>query len=138
MKVKRVWIPAALLAVTLVAGTASAHPGHGRHHDDRPKYGSTHGYYWKAPARSKRMPDWLYYKPKFRRWYRRSEVRYNRHVAWRQVYRIYQRQMAARYYRHNGRGYGDDRWYRDDRRYGRRDHRPHDDRDDRPRRRKQS
>lgn len=98
------------VTLALMAGTASAHPGHGhgKHHEDRPR----HGAHWKAPKRGKRMPDWLYYKPHFRRWYRHSEVKYWRELTWRQVYRIYKRQVASRYYRHHRRGhdyyYGDD------------------------------
>lgn len=114
MKAKRVWIPVAVLAATLAAGAANAHPGHGKHYDYRPHQSDP----WHGPKRSKRMPDWLYYKPHFRRWYHRSAVKYERHLAWRQVYRIYKRQMASRYYRHNQRySYGYEPYYRDDDRH---------------------
>ncbi len=135
MKAKRVWIPMVVLTASLAAGAANAHPGHGKHYDERARYGS----HWKAPKRSKRMPDWLYYKPHFRRWYHRSAVKYKRHLAWWQVYRIYQRQVASHYYgypRHRDRDYHgyyhDRREYRDDRRRGGKRYK---DRDDRPHRR---
>ncbi len=128
MKAKRVWIPVAVLAAALAAGAANAHPGHGKHYDYRPYQGD----HWQGPKRSKRMPDWLYYKPHFRRWYHRSDVKYQRHLAWRQVYRIYKRQMASRYYRrHQHYSYGYEPHYRDDERHRGWRHHRHDDRHDR-------
>ncbi len=111
MKATKGLLAAIAVSMTLAAGVAEAHPDHGngRHYNDR----GWHGAHWNAPKRSKRMPDWLYYKPKFRRWYRHSEVRYMRHLGWRQVYRIYQRQVGYRYYRHyRGHDYYDDGWDR--------------------------
>ncbi len=131
MKAKRVWIPMIVLTASLAAGAANAHPGHGKHYDDRARHGS----HWKAPKRSKRMPDWLYYKPHFRRWYHRSGVKHKRHLAWWEVYRVYQRQVSSRYYgypRHRDRdyyGYYDDRReYRDEKRRGGKRHQRRDDR----------
>ena len=121
MKATTGFFAAVAVALALSAGSANAHPGHGKHYDDRPR----HGAHWKAPKRSKRMPDWLYYQPHFRRWYRHSEVKHVRRLSWRQVYRIYERQVASRYYRHHWRG---DAYY----------YRPHDERyyRDRPRKRR--
>ena len=112
------FLAAVAVTLTLAAGSASAHPGHGKHYDDRHRQSA----YWKAPKRVKRMPDWLYYQPQFRRWYRHSDVKHMRKLSWRQVYRIYKRQAGSRHYRRHY--YSDDYYYYDDRR-----------RYDRPRRR---
>lgn len=121
----------------LLPADALAHGGHGKHYD-RPGHYPVHHKHWRAPARSKRMPDWLYYQRDFRRWYRHSAIRHQRHIPWWKVYRIYQRQTYAYPYygyrgdydrdrwrdwshRDRGRHYRDDRRFRDDRRRRHRD-----------------
>ena len=123
---------AAALSLALAAGAAEAHPKHGRDAVDH-RYGYDHGHRH-AHYRSKHMPRRMHHNKHCRRWYRHSAIRHNPYLPWWKVYRVYERQMALRHYRHH------DRWrhYRDDRRYDRYD--DFDDRydDDRPRRRKRS
>ena len=134
-RVRNSMLVAAALTLSLAAATADAHPKHGRDVIDR-SYG--HGYgHVHAPLRSRHMPRRLHHDKHFRRWYRHSAIRHNPYLPWWKVYRVYERQMALRYYR-NGGHY--DRWRRagDYRRYERDDdfYDDYDDDSDRPRRRK--
>ena len=116
---------AATLTMSLAAAAANAHPNHGRDAVDR-SYGQVYGHY-QALIRSKHMPRWLRHDKDFRRWYRHSAVRHNPYLPWWKVYRVYERRVALRHYRHH------DRWRRHSDRY---DDYYDDWDDDRPRRRK--
>ncbi len=58
-------------------------------------YSSSH-YRFEA-RQSRRMPAWLRSDPSFKRWYRHSRLQKNRHVSWRQLYRIYRREQMQRW-----------------------------------------
>ena len=98
---------AAALWLSLAAAAANAHPKHGRDFVDR-DYGHAYGHHH-APYRSKHMPRRLHHNKRFRHWYRHSAVRHNPYLPWWKVYRIYERQMALRHWRHKDHR---DRWRR--------------------------
>ena len=109
-------IAAAAAALLLMhTGTAEAH-GQG-HHQHKPGYGLyvdvhyRHGY-----QRSKRMPRWLRRHHHFKHWYWNSRVRYQRHLSWHDVYRIYQYRVSH-HYRWKERRYRDRHYDRYERRY---------------------
>ena len=81
----------AVAALLLAAGqTAEAH-GNGYH-----RYESS-AYHHAAFHRKRHMPRWLWRKPGFRHWYRRSPLRFNYRLAWWQLYDEYR--WERRYYR---------------------------------------
>ena len=128
-KARTVLLIAATLSLPLAAAAANAHPKHERDVIDR---GYDYGFgHINGPYRSKHMPRRLSHDKRFRRWYRHSAIRHNPYLPWWKVYRVYERQMALRHYRHHDRlkRYGNHRRFND-----------HDDYhgDDWPRRRKPS
>ena len=70
-----------------------------------------------AVHRDHHMPRWLHRKKYFRRWYKRSALKRNQSLAWRQLYEIYRWESRNLRYAHHRRppyyashDYG---WYRD-------------------------
>ena len=81
----------AVAALLLAAGqTAEAH-SNGYH-----RYESS-AHHHRAFHRSRHMPRWLWRKPGFRHWYRRSSLRFDYRLAWWQLYDEYR--WERRYYR---------------------------------------
>lgn len=69
--------------------------------------------------RTKHMPHWLKRNQSFRKWYKHTHLRRNRHLAWHELFDIYRWERAdARKHRRGSRHY---RYY-DDFRYGYRNH----------------
>ena len=91
-------------------------------------YESTRHYHGDVYER-RTMPRWLWRKPGFRHWYFRSSLRFNRQLAWWQLYDIYRwerrydhrRHARAKHYtrHHDYRWYS--RYWRDHERRDRRD-----------------
>ena len=62
--------------------------------------------------RSKQMPHWLKRNQSFRKWYKHTRLKRNRHLAWHQLFDIYRwERVDARTYRRGMRDY--DRYYDD-------------------------
>ena len=72
--------------------------------------------------RAKQMPFWLKRNKSFRKWYRHTRLRKNRHLGWHRLFSIYRweralvRQDRRGYYRGYNRGYYRDYDDRNDRR----------------------
>ena len=87
-----------------------------------------YGYRYHVVHRNRHMPRWLWRKKGFRYWYYRSRLRFDRHLAWWQLYDAYRferRHDFRRHYRahynarHHDRDWNRRYWHDDDRRGGR-------------------
>ena len=71
-------------------------------------------YYRVETRRVKHMPYWLKRNVSFRRWYKHTRLRKNRHLAWHQLYDIYRwERVYARYDRRGDHHYRYNDDYRD-------------------------
>ena len=102
-----------IIAVTgLALGSSPASEAHGIAHNgyDSPRHYHSDYYY------ERRMPQWLWRKKGFRHWYFRSGLRYNRHLAWSELYEIYRWERRFDHRRRHKRNYyarhHDYNWYR--------------------------
>ena len=104
-----------ILTVTLIAGglllldspQATAHQEiRSAHHP--------YAHYQLEHRHSDRMPYWLKRNQSFRKWYRQTRLRKNRHLAWHRLFDIYRwERVEKRRHRHGGR-FADNRdYYRD-------------------------
>ncbi len=80
-------------------------------------------YYRVETRRAKHMPYWLKRNVSFRRWYKHTRLRKNRHLAWHQLFEIYRWERFDRMkHRRGGRHVHIHDYYRDDDRNERRRH----------------
>jgi len=74
--------------------------------------------------RARKMPVWLKQNRSFRKWYKQSRLRRNRHLGWYQLFRIYRWERAYRMHdRRHHRHVHNDGFHRHDDRYRKRDKR---------------
>ena len=99
----------------LCLGAAPTAQAHDRAYDQHPlqRYHHVRNY------RDKHMPQWLRHDRGFRYWYRRTSLRRDHHLGWRQLFEIYRWERS---YRH---GHG--RHHHDKRRHSKRKWRHRDD-----------
>jgi len=75
-------------------------------------------FYRVETRRAKHMPFWLKRNQSFRKWYKRSRLRRNRHLAWHQLFDIYRWERAnqrthRRFNRRHFHSYNHNDFYRD-------------------------
>jgi hypothetical protein len=105
-------------AVTGISQNAVAHE-RGYELYDPPRHYSVTVY------RDHHMPRWLRKKKDFRRWYKRSALKHNQSLAWRQLYEIYrwesryhrQHHHRPTYYANRDYGWYRNYWHKQQRRY---------------------
>jgi len=99
----------------LCLGVAPAAQAHERAYEHYPPQ----RYSYVRIHRDTHMPRWLRHDRGFRSWYRRTSLRHDHHLGWRQLFEIYRWERS---YRH-----GHDRHHYDKRRHSKRKWRYHDD-----------
>ena len=107
-----------ILTIALIAGglLLLESPEAAAHKEVRIAYPPSVHYHVES-RRAKHMPYWLYRKKSFRRWYRNSRLRRNRHLSWNQVFDIYRwERFQAKAHR---RGHRHHYWYDDNYGYDR-------------------
>jgi len=115
-----------IITVALIAGGLLLldSPEAAAHKEVRSVYQPS-AYYRLELRRPKHMPHWLKRNQSFRKWYKRTHLRRNRHLAWHQLFDVYRwERIDARKHRRSGRHHYYNRdYYRDNDRNDRRRHR---------------
>jgi len=101
-----------ILTVALIAGGLLLldSPEAAAHQEIRSTY-QPYAHYRLEHRRSDRMPYWLKRNQSFRKWYRQTRLRKNRHLAWHRLFDIYRWQRIEKRQHRRGERFADNRYY---------------------------